>query len=113
MVVVNFNTYQPPGVYVESDTASIVTPSGIPSTTVTLVGLSRGYQIATEAVVISNSPKALTNKGVLPDSHESPNLAVTKLDGTVLVEGTDFALVRGAGAGDVTTIARDTDSVLL
>lgn len=109
----NFNTYQPPGVYVEGSAASLVSPAGVPSTTVTIVGLSRGYQLATESLIISTTAQPLGNRGVLPDSNPAPDLTVKKLDGTPLVETTDYVLVRGAGSGDATTIARASGSTVI
>lgn len=107
MTLVSFSQYQAPGVYVESQTTSLIAPAGVPTSTVTIVGQARGYQIATETLALNLTPKALKNKGVLPDIDvDTPNPVVTKLDGTVLVEDTDYELVRGAGANDSTTIAR-------
>jgi hypothetical protein len=105
-VTVDFTQYNPPGVYVRGNAEGIVTPVGVPTTTVTVVGQARGYQVSTESVTLTTTAKPLLNKGVLPDSDTSPDLVVTKADGTVLVENTDYALVRGATASESTTIAR-------
>lgn len=104
--MVSFSTYQPPGVYVEGTAATLVSPGGVPSTTVTIVGTARGYELATDTIAIADTPTALSQTGVLPDSSPAPDLKVTKTDGTVLVENTDYTLVRGAGPSDATTITR-------
>lgn len=111
--MVSVLNYQPPGVTVQGTTATLVASGGVPATTVTLIGVSRGYQVATETFAITTTAKALANKGVLPDSNPAPNLKVTKQDGTVLVETTDYVLARGAGAGDSTTIARASGSTAI
>lgn len=109
--MLSFSQYQVPGVYVEGQTATLVTPGGVPTSTVTIIGQARGYQVATETLALNLTAKVLRNKGVLPDiALDEPNPVVTKLDGTVLVEDTDYELVRGAGAGDSTTIARVSSS---
>lgn len=105
-------SYQPPGVYVQGTAASVVTTGVVPTTTVTVVGPSRGYLLATESLNISTTAQALGHTGVLPDG-VAVNLKVTKVDGTVLVETTDYVLVRGAGAGDATTIARASGSTAI
>ena len=46
------STYQVPGVYVQGTAASIVTAGTVPTTTVTIVADSRGYQLATDASVM-------------------------------------------------------------
>lgn len=104
--MVDFTRYTPPGVYVESASQTVVTPGGLPTTTVTLVGVARGYQVHTQSLALTTTAKALAKKGVLPDSDSSPDLKVTKADGTVLAEGDDYSLVRGATASESTTIAR-------
>lgn len=106
----DFTRYTPPGVYVQSSADSVVTPQGLPIATVTLVGSARGYQVATQTVTLSATAKPLSKKGVLPDAVGRPSLKVTTNAGTVLVENTDYTLVRGAGSSESTTIARDTDS---
>lgn len=111
--MVSFNTYQPPGVYVEGAPATLVTAGGTPATTVTLVGSARGYQLATETFPLTGTARALANRGVLPDSHPSPNLAVSTLGGAALAEDVDYALVRGSLASDATTIARINTSTVV
>lgn len=105
-MTIDFTQYQPPGVYVQDETTPVVTPVGFPLVTVTLVGEARGYQTYAQPVVLSTNGTVLTKHGVLPDSDTSPDLTVRKVDNTVLAEGTDYTLVRGAGAGDATTITR-------
>jgi hypothetical protein len=99
-VAVDFTQYTPPGVYVQTEAQGVYAPQSLPVQAVTLIGVSRGYQTTSQTLSLT-------------DSDESPDLQVVKFNGVVLVEGTDYTLVRGVTPADFTTIARKNTSTVV
>ncbi len=56
--------YAPPGVYIEEGASTVIASTGIPPTLVGLVGPARGYQIATEQILLQAEAVTLLNKGI-------------------------------------------------
>lgn len=107
MTTADFSQYVPPGVYVQDTSQPIVVTTGIPTSTVTIVGPARGYQSATETFALfSQTATFLLNRGAfVPGSTNiigAPLPVVTKTDGTVLTVNVDYAftvdLSDGGGA---------------
>lgn len=112
--MVDFTTYQPPGVYIEENVSTMVNVLGIRPTVVALVGPSVGYRKHTEAVILTGTdPMPLAKLGIDTDS-----VVVTSADGTAYAVTTDYSLVATAGEDgtvetgedNATTLARVTDS---
>jgi len=109
--VVDFNTYQSPGVFVEEEASSLVTIGGTLAASVAIVGPSVGYRTATEAVTLSGTtPVTLSKLGI-----DTLTITVTSASGTTYT-ATDYALTTTTGADadalttidNVTKIARET-----
>lgn len=108
--MVDFSTYQPPGVYVEEEVAPTVTVVGVTPSVVALVGPSIGYREFTEAVtLVGTGPQTLTQKGINVSS-----LAVVGENGTVYPSSAYSTTVSAGADGNIavptdntTTIARN------
>jgi len=95
-VTANFSQYVPPGVYVQDDSQPIVVTTGVPTSTVTLVGPARGYQNSSDTFSLySQTSTFLTFRGVFVPGGTNvvgaPLPVVTKTDGTVLTVNADYA----------------------
>jgi hypothetical protein len=111
-----FSSYQPPGVYVQSTNTPIVTPTGVPPQTLTLIGPAAGYRTAVQSFLIyTSSAFALSFTGVFqsavtgPPAIAAPVVTITAT-GQVLTVGTDYSLTTipdpsGNSALAVTTVA--------
>lgn len=113
----DFTRYQPPGVYVEDTSLPIIGSGGVPQAVACLVGPAIGYQHAVETVLINDTAGAvLTYRGIFTDAVAGPPPiaapVVTKIDGTALVEETDytFTVDSSSDSGAVTTIKRVSSS---
>lgn len=109
MATADFSQYVPPGVYVQDTSQPIVVATGIPTSTVTLVGPARGYQGATESFALfSQTATFLSNRGVFTASGtiNAPVPVVTKADGTTLVVNVDYAFTTDTSDGDGAANAR-------
>lgn len=90
----DFTTYQPPGVYIEEDTSSLVNVIGVRPTVVAIVGPSVGYRVHTEAVVLTGTTAApLANLGI-----DIATIVVTAPDGTPYTLTDDYTVAQGTGA---------------
>jgi hypothetical protein len=101
-------TYTPPGVYVSDESTPTVTPRGVSTTTVTVIGPALGYQTTSEvATVYSGSGTALSQRGVYVTAVTGPPAiaapVVSTLSGTLLVYGEDYTFVVTAGSGGAAT----------
>ncbi|QDN95024.1 hypothetical protein FNV58_00560 (plasmid) [Streptomyces sp. RLB1-9] len=101
-------TYTPPGVYVSDESTPTVTPRGVSTTTVTVIGPALGYQTTSEVVtVFSASATALAQRGVYTTAVVGPPAiaapVVTTLSGTAMVYNTDYTFVVTAGSGGAAT----------
>lgn len=112
--MVDFSTYQPPGVYVEESSPALVSVGGIAPSVVALVGPSVGYRTTTETVtLVDNDAVTLSQQGI----NTTEGFTVAGLGG-VVYEATDVTLTVTAGEGgdindttdNVTTIARSSES---
>jgi hypothetical protein len=108
--VSDFSTYRPPGVYIEEARTPVIPVIGAGTTSVAILGPSRGYRTFTEMVTLAGEgdPVLLNRLGIDPTT-----VTVTSPDGTTIYsEGTDFALIVGDGAdGDPDTLIDNTLSV--
>lgn len=120
--MVDFTTYQPPGVYVEDTTGPVVTATGVPLPLVAVVGPARGFQIATQAVPLQD---AETQEGVLlytgvwldPNAVGAPSgvkaPVVKNVGGQLLEADTDYVLAvdstNGTGAAASVIVTRGPD----
>ena len=106
--MVDFSTYQPPGVYVEEASPALVSVGGVAPSVVAIVGPSVGYRTATETVTLSDTtPVTLRHRGI----NLSEGFVVSGTGGTVY-ESTDFTLTVQAGAdGDVSQTADNTATI--
>lgn len=101
-------TYTPPGVYVSDESTPVVTPRGVSTTTVTVIGPALGYQTTSEVVTVySGTPTSLSQTGVYTTAVTGPPAiaapVVTNLAGTVMVYSTDYTFQVVAGAGGAAT----------
>jgi hypothetical protein len=101
-------TYTPPGVYVSDESIPTVTPRGVSTTTVTVIGPAMGYQTTSEVVTVySGSATPLSQRGVYTTAVVGPPAiaapVVTTLLGTALVYGEDYTFVVTAGSGGAST----------
>ncbi len=112
----DFSTYQPPGVYIEEDIPPLASTVGVEPSVVAIVGPSRGYREATEAIVLTGTtPVELANLGI----NTTTGFTVSDVSGTVFA-GSNYALVVGPGededeeteADNTTTIARTGGSTI-
>jgi hypothetical protein len=114
VAIADFTRYVPPGVYVEDTSQPIVVATGIPTSTVTIVGPSRGYQNATESFqLFSQTNTVLLNRGVFVSGSNPVNApvpVVTKTDGTLLTADVDYAFTvdttDGGGPSNAKTLIR-------
>lgn len=113
----NPTAYNPPGVYVQDQTTPIVTSTGVPAAYACIVGPALGYQTSSETVLIYASEVAvLAHRGAFTEAAAGPPVVsapvVTKLDGTVLTEDTDytFAVDTSGLSGNVVSISRVSSS---
>jgi hypothetical protein len=89
--MVDFTRYQPPGVFVEDNTAPLVTTTGVFANTVCIIGAAQGYQTGTEVITARTATGAyLSVTGIYqPDNESDVGAPVVKtLGGTTLVLGT-------------------------
>lgn len=99
--------YNPPGVYVSSDSSSVTGVVGVQPTIACLVGPGLGYQTATDSLVFPSlsTPLTLTQLGV-----QQTSIAVSYIDGGgvshALALGTDYTVsaTDGSYPDTVTTI---------
>lgn len=101
-------TYTPPGVYVSDESTPTVTPRGVSTTTVTVIGPALGYQTTSEVVTVySGSATPLSQRGVYASAVVGPPAiaapVVTTLSGTTLVYGEDYTFEVTAGSGGAST----------
>lgn len=86
--------YNVPGVYVRDETGPLVASAALPDAVVTLVGPALGYQVATDAVVISATATALVHRGVWYSSTGAPSGVVAPVvrnaAGTALTVDVDY-----------------------
>ena len=102
-------TYTPPGVYVSDESTPTVTPRGVSTTTVTVIGPALGYQTTSEVVTVySGSVTPLSQRGAYATAVVGPPAiaapVVRTLTGTLMVYGDDytFEVVAGAGGAAIT-----------
>jgi hypothetical protein len=99
--------YNPPGVYVSSDSSSVSGVVGVQPTVACLVGPGLGYQTNSDTLVFASlsTPLVLTQLGI-----QQSSVAVSYVDGNgtshVLALGTDYTLsaTDGSYPDTVTTI---------
>jgi hypothetical protein len=101
-------TYTPPGVYVSDESTPTVTPRGVSTTTVTVIGPALGYQTTSEFVTVySGSLTSLSQTGVYTTAVVGPPAiaapVVTNLAGTVMTYNVDYTFQVVAGAGGAAT----------
>lgn len=101
-------TYTPPGVYVSDESTPVVTPRGVSTTTVTVIGPALGYMTTSEVVTVySASATPLSQRGVYASAVVGPPAiaapVVTTLAGTVMVYGDDYTFEVVAGSGGAST----------
>jgi hypothetical protein len=86
--------YNVPGVYVRDATGPLVTNASVPDAVVTLVGPATGYQSASDAVLASATPQALSHRGVWYSPTGAPAgvvaPVVTNAVGAVLTPNVDY-----------------------
>lgn len=101
-------TYTPPGVYVSDESTPTVTPRGVSTTTVTLIGPALGYQTTSEVVTVySGSATPLSQRGAYATAVTGPPAiaapVVRTLTGQLMVFGDDYTFEVVAGAGGAST----------
>jgi hypothetical protein len=101
-------TYTPPGVYVSDESTPVVTPRGVSTTTVTVIGPALGYQTTSDVVTVySGSASALSQRGVYASAVVGPPAiaapVVKTLAGALMVFGDDYTFEVVAGAGGAAT----------
>lgn len=106
----DLSAYQPPGVYVEETTSSLVSVGGTTTSVVAIVGPSQGYRTATDVITLTGTAAVtLTHAGADVVS----GFSVTSASGTAYVQTTDYVLTQTAGTnGTVVTIARASASTI-
>lgn len=99
--MVDFTTYQPPGVYVEEDENAFVNIVGVQPTVVALVGPALGYLTNTESIVgLPESPGVpLSLEGI-----DTNTIVVTALDGTVYVLTDDYTVDETNGVVSISRV---------
>ena len=117
MSIPTFSSYQPPGVYVQSVNTPLITPTGVPPQTLTLIGPAQGFRNAIQSFqIFASSAFQLTFTGVFttavtgPPPIAAPVVTITAT-GVVLTVGTDYNLTvtpdpSGNAALAVTTVNR-------
>jgi len=107
--VVDFSTYQPPGVYVDEGVPNLVSVGTVAPTVVAIVGPSVGYRVATETVTLSGvGPVVLSKTGI----DLVNGFTVTGANNVVYL-ASDFTLAASAGAdGNILTTADNTTSIM-
>ena len=116
MTIPTFTTYTPPDVYVADVTTPIVTAPGVAAQVMAIVGPALGYRTANESFLLYTATAAqLSFQGVFTTAVTGPPPiaapVVTKIDGTVLVQGVDYSFtvtpdVSGSPALAIATINR-------
>lgn len=103
---ISSSTYTPPGVYVSDESTPVVTPRGVSTTTVTIIGPALGYQTTSEVVtVFSGSATPLSQRGAYATAVTGPPAiaapVVRTLAGQLMVYNTDytFEVLTGSGTG--------------
>jgi hypothetical protein len=107
--LVDFSTYQAPGVYIEEEQTPLAQVVGVQPTVIAIIGPALGYRINTETLVLTGTtPVTLAKDGI----DDTTGFEVTLADGTV-VGAPDYDVVQtGTAPNTVTTIARSTGSTL-
>ncbi|MGA5598412.1 hypothetical protein ACPCSE_29680 [Streptomyces cellulosae] len=105
---ISSSTYTPPGVYVSDESTPVVTPRGVSTTTVTIIGPALGYQTTSEVVtVFSGSATSLSQTGAYATAVEGPPAiaapVVRTLSGQLMVFGDDYTFEVVAGSGGAAT----------
>jgi len=108
--------YTPPDVYVADTTSPIVTATGVPAQTLTLIGPALGYRSASQSFLIyAATAQQLTFGGVFTTAVTGPPAigapVVTLPGGQVLIPGTDYSLTvtpdpSGAASLAIATVNR-------
>jgi hypothetical protein len=101
-------TYTPPGVYVSDESTPTVTPRGVSTTTVTVIGPALGYQTTNEVVTVySASATPLSQRGAYATAVTGPPAiaapVVKTLAGVTMVYGDDYTFEVVAGSGGAPT----------
>jgi hypothetical protein len=108
----DFTSYVPPGVYVSDTSQPVVTPTGVNTNIVTVIGPAQGYQTQTDVVQISQATgTALTQRGIFTTAVTGPPAigapVVTNAAGVVQVYSTDYTWTvdtsGGGGASNAIT----------
>lgn len=100
--MVDFTSYQPPGVFVEEDLSTLVGVTGIQPTVVSLVGPGRGYRIGNDTLVMDDDTGIpLSGGGV-----DTGTVVVTGTDGTVHALTTDYTLITSPEDATLTEVVR-------
>ena len=108
--MVDFSTYQPPGVYVEEEVAPSVSVVGVTPSVVAIVGPGIGYRTFTEALTLTGTvAQSLAQKGI-----NTSTVSVTAPDGTAYPLSAYSLTVNAGVDGNIatttdngTTIARN------
>jgi hypothetical protein len=108
--MVDFSTYQPPGVYVQDTSTPVVTPAGSAASLVTVVGPASGYETVTESVALHVAPGVgLQNRGVFTTAVSGPPAiaapVVKTSAGLILTPGVDYSFTSDTSGGGGATNA--------
>ncbi len=99
----NFDTYQPPGIFIEELTSPLVGNVGLATAVPAIVGPGIGYRVASEAATLDGvSAVQLSRLGITENS-----VAVYSASGTLYTLTQDYTLAVGGGADGNTGTALD------
>lgn len=105
--MVDFNTYQPPGVFVEEEPSTLVAIGSASTSAVAIVGPSVGYRTATEAVTLNGTSQVtLSHLGI-----NQATIVVTSASGTPFT-GSDYTLASTTGADGVSGTVVDNATMI-
>src|SRR5690606_410404 len=102
--MVDFSTYQPPGVYVEETLSSVINLVGVRPGVLAIVGPSRGYRLGEETVTLAEEDGVGIAVELAEEGIDSDNIVVTH-GGVTLTPNEHYTISQtGSGANAVTTI---------
>lgn len=81
--MVDFNIYQPPGVYVEESLDPIINVVGLRPGIMAIVGPSRGFRLGTESITFDETPDSETPVELANFGIDEDTIEVRALDGTL------------------------------
>lgn len=105
--MVDFTTYQPPGVFIEEAVAPTVTVVGVTPSVVAIVGPSVGYRTFTEAVTLTGTTASLLAKAGINVSV----VTVKAADGTTYAPASYSLTIAAGPDGNITTTGDNTTSL--